>query len=145
MMAALELQLWGGMYWASGNRLACRARQTPPGDCHSISSTVLLWLCDRLCSSNRNNLCNYWYLFKSASISCMHEPSSHCVGPMEKHPDPQKMGSMEGTSNNRHLMNLNGKSKRKMRGITSCYDFKSKDMKLLEQETESGSSQPWYK
>lgn len=42
-------------------------------------------------------------------------------------------------------MNWDGKNKRMMRGATARHDFKSEDMKLLKQETESGSSQPWYK
>lgn len=64
---------------------------------------------------------------------------------MEEHLDPQKMGSLEATKSNRHLVNWDGKNKRKMRGATAHHDFKSEDMKLLVQETESGSSQPWYK
>lgn len=82
---------------------------------------------------------------KPASISCVHELSSYGVGSMEEHLDPQKMGSLEATKSNRHLVNWDGKNKRKMRGATARHDFKSEDMKLLEQETESGSSQPWYK
>lgn len=145
MTAALELQLWGGTYWVSGNRLACRARQTPPGDCHSISSTVLLWLRDRLCSKNRNNLCNdryllqtCFYFLRARTIKLRCRLNGGASWPSEN-------GLIGTTKSNRHLVNWDGKNKRKMRGATARHDFKSEDMELLKQETESGSSQPWYK